>query len=807
MARQREKEQEELAARQRLEEEKKKMEDEERQQKLHQKEKEQEELAARQRLEEEKKKAEAAEARLEEEKKMAEAAAAREKTPAVDVPDENINDHLNSMNSGGRMAEETEDELEDGADQDDGTNSPAKKKKKSNKNEKRKEKKSARKEKESTSKKTGKKRGKPSEDKGEDPVEETGGSAMRGGRFSAAGKTPGKKTQVNSKPPHDHKYKREYVEGSAILSNEDDRHTELTMKLRGLLKEGQKVDPHLIIMPLKEGKTSPVITTPNEVPINQTDLGSNVNVDSKAVFEKRRPWGKDSDLPEEDWPDPEIWFSFVISSDEPPEDILERIRHEWKKSGGNRLGIKELKTHHPEGSIVLYHMYNQGNEESIVAEGKRILEKAKEEEGNNAMGEDFKWAFVDIPEFTLALRVPNIPGQDTSKMNKMTWQMKMMRKAFHMVCDRKQVAQLQDLMAIAKDRNLIAPIWGKQVKPSNAIVKGKGKEKKTPSWQITNLKSFTKHHVNFHASMTAVGFEGIWDLDKEVPIYNVTNPLQIEGFMSLRTVMYSKLKLSDGHTLVAEMHQKQEMGDVEAVVPNMPEAETMVEMINKNVVAYLTHYLMDENMPTAFVTDLLKASCDPSLFHNLSKCKWDKGKKILTTPEDEERAKEAAMQNAAWYKNDFGAFMDSPQKKKGKGNNQVDPEHIYDLDGTHSVKTIRERPGKGNVYGGSPGAPVFQIGGEQKKKQTVIELDDKDEEMDLSELTREQLIARLQKASISGKSKGSAPTSENEKSHSDSEEGESTSTEDGSSGSDDSGSTSGSSAEQSNESQNGAGSG
>ena len=36
----------------------------------------------------------------------------------------------------------------------------------------------------------------------------------------------------------------------------------------------------------------------------------------------------------------------------------------------------------------------------------------------------------------LALRVPNIPGQDTSKMNKMTWQMKIMRKAFHMVCDR-----------------------------------------------------------------------------------------------------------------------------------------------------------------------------------------------------------------------------------------------------------------------------------------------------------------------------------------------------------------------------------
>ena len=94
---------------------------------------------------------------------------------------------------------------------------------------------------------------------------------------------------MNSKPPHDHKYKREYVEGSAILSHEEDRHTELTMKLRGLLKEGQKVYPNLAIMPLKGGNTSPVITTPNDIPLNQTDLGYNVNVDAKAVFKKRRP--------------------------------------------------------------------------------------------------------------------------------------------------------------------------------------------------------------------------------------------------------------------------------------------------------------------------------------------------------------------------------------------------------------------------------------------------------------------------------------------------------------------------------------
>ena len=166
-----------------------------------------------------------------------------------------------------------------------------------------------------------------------------------------------------------------------------------------------------------------------------------------------------------------------------------------------------------------------------MAEGVRILTKARDEEAKDTAGDnfEFKWAVKEIPAFTLALNVPNIPGQDSSKLNKMPWQMKNQRKAYHMVYDKSHKSQLQELVAIAKDRKLIAPIWGKQVKASNAIAKGFGKRDKTPSWQIQNIKSFTKHHVNFHASMTAVGFEGIWDLDKEEPIYNVTDSSRLEG--------------------------------------------------------------------------------------------------------------------------------------------------------------------------------------------------------------------------------------------------------------------------------------
>ena len=309
--------------------------------------------------------------------------------------------------------------------------------------------------------------------------------------------------------------------------------------------------------------------------------------------------------------------------------------------------------------------------------------------------------------------------------------------------------------------------------------------------------------------MIAVGFEGIWDLDKEVVICNVLDPLQIEGWMSLCVVMYSKLTLGDEHPLLAEIHQKHVMGDVEAVVLNVDEAEMTVAMINKNVVAYLSNYLVDVGLPKAFMTNLLKTSCDPSLFHCVSQCTWDKKKRLLTTPEDEEKAKEERMQKAAWYKDDFGAFMDSPKKKKGEGQNHVDPEHIYDLDVTRSVKSIRECPGKGMAYGGLPGAPAFHVGGEKTPTRASIAIDnsDEDEEANLSTLTRKELIARLEKATISGKPKGSVPTSDNNKSHSNSEEEKSSSDNDSSDGSDSSsGSSSGSSAE-SNESKDGATSG
>ena len=52
--------------------------------------------------------------------------------------------------------------------------------------------------------------------------------------------------------------------------------------------------------------------------------------------------------------------------------------------------------------------------------------------------------------------------------------------------------------------------------------------------------------------------------------------------MTLHHVLYKYVKMDDGHSLISEAHQRGHMGSVDIVIPNTPEAETMVAMMNKN---------------------------------------------------------------------------------------------------------------------------------------------------------------------------------------------------------------------------------
>ena len=49
----------------------------------------------------------------------------------------------------------------------------------------------------------------------------------------------------------------------------------------------------------------------------------------------KRPWEKDGDTREDDeLQDPEVYFAVSFSSDEAPEDVVDRISCEWGRMNG-----------------------------------------------------------------------------------------------------------------------------------------------------------------------------------------------------------------------------------------------------------------------------------------------------------------------------------------------------------------------------------------------------------------------------------------------------------------------------------------
>jgi len=113
--------------------------------------------------------------------------------------------------------------------------------------------------------------------------------------------------------------------------------------------------------------------------------------------------------------------------------------------------------------------------------------------------------------------------------------------------------------------------------------------------------------------------------------------------------------------------------------------------------------------------------------------------------------------------------MDSPKKKHQGKKTHTNPENLYDLDGTHSVKSINAKPRGDNLYGGTPGAPAFKVGKKTKQRDQsatasiVVDSDNdgasnlSDSSDDISTLSKEELIKRPRNAKVSSQPKGSAP--------------------------------------------------
>jgi hypothetical protein len=165
-----------------------------------------------------------------------------------------------------------------------------------------------------------------------------------------------------------------------------------------------------------------------------------------------------------------------------------------------------------------------------------------------------------LPAIELRLQVPKLPGQDTSHFNKLEYRVLNNRRAYHVECDKRYSSAIKRLTQLAKESGIVIDFWGK-----HAHISEVADSESTPS-KIKTLCQVAQKHMNYQLTMVVEDILGITNLDAATALYNKDGNLT-KG-LSLRHVLLTKFKLSDGFQLIAEVHQASApMSPVQMVVP------------------------------------------------------------------------------------------------------------------------------------------------------------------------------------------------------------------------------------------------
>jgi hypothetical protein len=534
-------------------------------------------------------------------------------------------------------------------------------------------------------------------------------------------------------PPLDHTYRRTIVELAILLTSEK-KFDEFTQALMAFLSNAQMVDPKFVINPLNPKSESKDIATKGDISPNMTKLGEHIKISGNGpnVFNKRKKWDKvdggrstRKTNRKEEYQDPTVYFSMFVSSDVPPREIIDRTTHEWARMNGVRLQIKELQFVDSETVVSIYKVSKLTPKDVILEELKKILLMAQEKaRADNLDLERYDFLLdLDVedhstlPAMTLRIQAAKLRGEDVSTFNKLNNRAQFARKTWHLEVPSAHAAKMKSLVEIAKAYKCVEEYWGVHAHLSEVT-------------DITSTVSEAKRqveiaqkHTNYEVSMTAEELVGVIDLDYAATIYHPTTGKEV-GSYSLRYALMNFIKMSDGRPAIAEAHQRSISTPTHLVVPNTPEAERIVNMMNKNLPAYLYHSLIEHGLPQEFVEDLLDHSCEATMLAERHRCKWDTATKTLTTAEDSiEAEKVKAFEGAAWFRDEFGLLGKNATRNQTR---YVPPEALFDLDDAESRKTIHDRHRKVQIE--ESANEFFGTPSKKGKKKLVVDMTGDDED-------------------------------------------------------------------------------
>jgi hypothetical protein len=149
----------------------------------------------------------------------------------------------------------------------------------------------------------------------------------------------------------------------AVVLKSDKAFEEFTQALMALLSNAQLVDPKFVINPLNPNSKERNINLKGEISTNMTKLGTHVKIlGNDNVFNKQKVWNREVDdtrskrkaNKKEEYKDPTVYFSMIVSSEVTPKEIIDRTTHEWARLNRVRLQVKELQFVDSETVVTFY---------------------------------------------------------------------------------------------------------------------------------------------------------------------------------------------------------------------------------------------------------------------------------------------------------------------------------------------------------------------------------------------------------------------------------------------------------------------
>jgi hypothetical protein len=173
--------------------------------------------------------------------------------------------------------------------------------------------------------------------------------------------------------------------------------------------------------------------------------------------------------------------------------------------------------------------------------------------------------------------------------------------------------------------------------------------------------------------------------------------------------MLYKIVLSNKSPLFLQLSQHTS-GEVDAVIPNTPEAESLAEWINVQVAAWCHFYWKETNKGgDMFFKKLLERAFNSHLIHEISDCTWDAKEQAVTSPRSlSEMSAVYKFESLEWVQNIVQTDL-APKRK------HVDPTAAFNFEEDFSV---------GTIHGRNNALPTRKVGTDATAVIEVVEDDD-----------------------------------------------------------------------------------